>query len=68
MAKGTVRRVMREKGFGFISSEDGRDIFFHRSELQNVEFGSLQEGDHLEFNIVKGDKGPQAVGIKKVDE
>jgi CspA family cold shock protein len=65
MAKGTVKRLMRERGFGFILAEDGREIFFHRSELQDVDFDKLQQGDHLEFNITKGDKGPKATDIKK---
>ncbi len=65
MSKGTVKRIIRERGFGFISAEDGREIFFHRSELQNVDFDNLQQGDHLEFNIIKGDKGPKATDIKK---
>ena len=65
MPKGTVKRLMRERGFGFISAEDGREIFFHRSELQNVDFDKLQQGDELEFNVAKGDKGPKATDIKK---
>lgn len=68
MSKGTVKRIMRGRGFGFILAEDGREIFFHRSELQNVDFDELGEGDHLEFSIVKGQKGPQAIGIKKASE
>ena len=68
MSKGTVRRIIRERGFGFISAEDGREIFFHRSELQDVEFDELEEGSHLEFSVTKGDKGPHAVGIKKISE
>lgn len=67
MFKGTVKRIMRERGFGFISAEDGREIFFHRSELQNVDFDKLEEGDHLEFNVTKGQKGPQATNIKKIN-
>jgi len=65
MAKGTVKRLMRERGFGFIAAEDGREILFHHSELQNVEFDNLQQGDQLEFNVTKGDKGPKATDIKK---
>jgi CspA family cold shock protein len=65
MFKGTVKQLMRERGFGFISAEDGREIFFHRSELQNVDFDKLQQGDPLEFNVTKGDKGPKATDIKK---
>jgi CspA family cold shock protein len=68
MSKGTVKRIMRERGFGFILAEDGREMFFHRSELQNVDFDELGEGDHLEFTIVKGEKGPQATDIKKTSE
>jgi len=68
MFKGTVKQLMRERGFGFISAEDGREIFFHRSELQNVDFDKLQQGDPLEFNVTKGDKGPKATDIKKTGE
>lgn len=68
MSKGTVKRIMRERGFGFISAEDGREVFFHRSEVQDVDFDELQEGDHLEFSIVKGKKGPQAIGVKRASE
>ncbi len=68
MSKGTVKRIMRERGFGFILAEDEKEIFFHRSELQNVDFDELGEGDHLEFTIVKGEKGPQATDIKKTSE
>jgi len=68
MSKGTVKRIIRERGFGFISAEDGREIFFHRSELQDVDFDSIGEGDQLDFTIVKGKKGPQAIGITKASE
>ena len=68
MSKGTVKRLMRERGFGFILAEDGKEIFFHRSELQNVEFDKLEQGDHLEFTVTKGSKGPEAIGIKKTSE
>jgi CspA family cold shock protein len=68
MHTGTVKRIMRDKGFGFISATDGREVFFHRSEVQNVEFDKLMEGDHLEFEVTKGKKGPQAIQIKKVSQ
>jgi CspA family cold shock protein len=68
MAKGKVKRIIRERGFGFISAEDGREIFFHRNELQNVDFDGLMEGDPLEFDVVKGQKGPAAANIKKMEE
>ncbi len=68
MAKGKVKRIIRERGFGFISAEDGREIFFHRNELQNVDFDALMEGDELEFDVVKGQKGPAASNVKKMEE
>jgi CspA family cold shock protein len=68
MAKGKVKRIIRERGFGFISAEDGREIFFHRNELQNVDFDALMEGDELEFDVTKGQKGPAATNVKKVEE
>ena len=68
MFTGTVKRIMREKGFGFISATDGREVFFHRSEVKNVSFDELREGDRLEFDVTKGKKGPQAVEINKVSE
>jgi len=67
MAKGKVKRIIRERGFGFVSAEDGREIFFHRNELQNVDFDGLMEGDQLEFDVVKGQKGPAAANIKKME-
>jgi CspA family cold shock protein len=68
MAKGKVKRLMRERGFGFIAAEDGREIFFHQSELQNTSFNALKEEDQLEFDVAKGDKGPKAENIKKIDQ
>jgi CspA family cold shock protein len=67
VSKGTVKRVIRERGLGFILAEDGSEIFFHRSELQNVVFDELQEGNHLEFSVVKGKRGPRATGIRKTE-
>ena len=68
MAKGKIKRLMRERGFGFITAEDGREIFFHQSELQNTSFSDLQEEDQLEFDVVKGDKGPKAENVKKIGQ
>jgi CspA family cold shock protein len=68
MAKGKVKRLMRERGFGFIAAEDGREIFFHQSELQNTSFNALKEEDQLEFDVAKGDKGPKAENIKKIGQ
>lgn len=66
MQKGTVARLM-EKGFGFIAIEgQDKDLFFHMNELQNVHFDDLKEGDSLEFEVVDGEKGQNAVNISKM--
>lgn len=62
--QGKVKRVVRDRGFGFISSAEGREIFFHRSSLQDLNFDSLKEGDAVEFEVEDGPKGPRAVSVK----
>jgi len=64
--KGKIKRLARDRGFGFISAEDGKDIFFHRSALESVQFDSLEEGIELEFDLEDGPKGPKAINIKTV--
>lgn len=62
--RGTIKRLA-EKGFGFITPDEGKkDIFFHCSGLKNSEFSDLQEGDRVEFETEKGEKGPRAVDIR----
>lgn len=63
MAKGTIKTLIRQRGFGFIAAEDGREIFFHRSGLVSGDFDSLQEGDKVEFEVEKGPKGPRATNV-----
>ena len=64
---GTIKRVVRDKGFGFITPDDGSDdVFFHRSCLApRVEFDELREGEEVEFQTRAGDKGPQALNLKR---
>ncbi len=64
--KGTVKWFNNAKGFGFIGREDGPDVFVHYSAIQNDGYKSLQEGDPVEFEIVEGQKGPQAGNVQKV--
>jgi CspA family cold shock protein len=66
MSEGKIKRMMRDRGYGFIAGADGKEVFFHRSELQDVEFDDLSEGDSLQFEVAQGAKGPQAVKIKRV--
>jgi len=64
MPKGTIARLM-DRGFGFIKTEEGGDLFFHRNELEGVEFNSLREGQEVEFEKGQGRDGrPAAVKVK----
>lgn len=63
--KGTVKWFNNAKGFGFIGRDDGPDVFVHYSALIAEGYKSLQEGDAVEFEIVDGQKGPQAANVTK---
>ena len=63
MMNGTVKWFNNEKGFGFISVEGGDDVFVHFSAIQTDGFKSLEEGQQVNFNIVKGARGPQAENV-----
>jgi CspA family cold shock protein len=66
MAEGSVKWFNDAKGFGFIEQEDGPDVFVHFSAIAGDGFKSLAEGDKVEFEIVDGDKGPQAANVSKI--
>jgi cold shock protein len=66
MAQGTVKWFNDSKGFGFITSDEGADIFVHHSAIQAEGFKSLAEGDKVSFETEKGPKGPKAVNVKKI--
>lgn len=61
--KGTIKKLVQEKGFGFIVGEDKIDYFLHRSALKNCAFEDLHVGDEVEFEDAEGPKGPRAEDI-----
>jgi CspA family cold shock protein len=64
VAQGTVKWFSNEKGFGFISREDGDDVFVHHSAIQMEGYRTLSEGQRVEFDIVQGPKGEQAANVR----
>jgi CspA family cold shock protein len=66
MANGTVKWFNESKGFGFITQENGPDVFAHYSEISGSGFKSLVEGDDVSFDVIEGDKGPKATNIVKL--
>ncbi len=66
MTKGTISKLISDRGFGFIKPEgEDKDIFFHASELDGIDFESLKEGDQVVFEMAEGPKGANAVNVSK---
>ncbi|MBJ0395259.1 cold-shock protein [Enterococcus faecalis] len=65
MEQGTVKWFNAEKGFGFISREDGSDVFVHFSAIQGDGFKTLEEDQAVTFDVEDSDRGPQAVNVEK---
>ncbi len=61
---GTIKRLVGEKGFGFVAAQDGNEYFFHRSACTGMEFDDLREGQAVTFEKGQGPKGPRAENVK----
>lgn len=67
MARGSVKWFSAEKGYGFITPDDGsKDLFVHHSAIQADGFRTLNEGEKVEYDVTQGQKGPQAVNVRRV--
>lgn len=63
---GTIKTLVRDRGFGFIAREgEAKDLFFHSKEVQGVTFDELKEGDTVTFEVTEGDKGPAASNVSR---
>ena len=62
--QGTIKKIVRDRGFGFIKCKDGQEVFFHRNGLQNLNFDELKEGDGVEFETERGEKGERAINVR----
>ncbi|MBI4844194.1 MAG: cold-shock protein [Nitrospirae bacterium] len=66
MAEGTVKWFNDSKGFGFITSNDGGDVFVHHTSIQGEGYKTLAEGQKVSFDVEQGEKGPKAVNVVKL--
>jgi len=66
LARGIVKWFNDRKGYGFISQEDGNDVFVHFSSIEATGYKTLSEGDNVDFEIEESDRGPEAKNVKKV--
>ena len=66
MSKGTVKWFNNQKGYGFISDEEGNDVFVHYTGLNMEGFKTVEEGQNVEFEVINGAKGPQAINVTKL--
>lgn len=64
--QGSVKWFNAQKGYGFIEVGDGKDVFVHYSEIQEDGFKTLEEGQQVEFDVVEGNRGPQASNVVKL--
>jgi CspA family cold shock protein len=67
-SRGKIKKMVRDRGFGFIRGEDGKEVFFHRSGMNGSDYDSMDEGDTVEYVIQEGPRGARAEFVKAVSE
>ena len=67
MASGTIKRLVRDRGFGFIRDDNGQEWFFHRSSVRGAVFELLREGQRVEFQVEESGKGPRAGEVRLIE-
>ena len=66
--KGKIKKLVRDRGFGFVRGDDGKEVFFHRSGLNAAEYDNLNEGDAVEYVVQEGPRGARAENVRPVSE
>lgn len=66
MPNGKIKKLIRDKGYGFITDAEGKEVFFHRSGITDGNFDGLNEGQDIEFDIEKSPKGPRAINVRVI--
>lgn len=64
MPEGRIKKIIYDRGFGFVRGDDGNEVFFHRTELNNVDFDALEEGQPVSYDVVNSPKGPRARNLR----
>lgn len=67
MVEGTVKWFNDTKGYGFIQSDEGQDVFVHQSDIESEGFRTLTEGTRVQFEMSQGEKGPKAMAVKPIN-
>ena len=65
MPAGKIKKIIPDRGFGFVRAEDGNEVFFHRTEMPSSDFDALEEGEAVTFEIMQSPKGPRARNLQK---
>jgi len=68
MHTGKIKKLVRDRGFGFISDNDGREVFFHQSSVMDATFDALNEEQEVEFEVEKSPKGPRAISVRIIQK
>lgn len=66
MHTGKIKKLVSDRGFGFIADTDGREVFFHQSSLVEISFSDLTESQDVEFDVENSAKGPRAINVRKI--
>lgn len=67
-ARGRIKKMVRDRGFGFIRGDDGKEVFFHRSGLQSTDYDALSEGDSVEYVVQEGPRGARAENVRAASD